>query len=246
MSRGTGTLAGTLRSGTRRSAGNVSRMGFCPAARSLRDPHASKRPCPARRPTRPPPAGYHRPAHPCPCAYVARGGQGRTTSRHVRHAHDLPSAPIARDVGRCRHLLAHLLQKGRVAEGATGTSELESDPAQLRGSHPAGPTTIRPHASGVRFAGGRGTQGRRLPMGVTQALSVPAVLGADPWPRRREQLSVKTTRLQDESTSAAIHAEAAASSGFESLPPSQIHAVTPSSFTAMSCQFHFERALRTR
>ncbi|SRR6266511_4294997 len=30
-----------------------------------------------------------------------------------------------------------------------------------------------------------------------------------------------------------------------SLTPSQIHAATPSSFTAMSCQFHFEHALRT-
>jgi hypothetical protein len=61
-------------------------------------------------------------------------------------------------------------------------------------SHPARPTTTRPHASGVRFAGGCGTQGRRLPMGITQALSVPALLGADPWPRRREQRSVNTGR----------------------------------------------------
>jgi hypothetical protein len=35
-------------------------------------------------------------------------------------------------------------------------------------------------------------------------------------------------------------------SGHESLPPSQIHLATPSSFAATSCQFHFERALRTR
>ena len=31
-----------------------------------------------------------------------------------------------------------------------------------------------------------------------------------------------------------------------SLTPSQIHLTTPSSFTAMSCRFHFERLLRTR
>jgi hypothetical protein len=32
----------------------------------------------------------------------------------------------------------------------------------------------------------------------------------------------------------------------ESLPPSQIHVATPSSFTVMSCAFHFERILSDR
>ena len=53
-------------------------------------------------------------------------------------------------------------------------------------------------------------------------------------------------RLRTKPRSVAAHPETTASLRFESRTPSQIHLAAPSSFTAVSCQFHFERAFGPR
>jgi transcriptional regulator with XRE-family HTH domain len=71
---------------------------------------------------------------------------GRAPPRHLRHADDVSSAPIACDARRCGDLPARVFRESRMAEGAAGAINLEADPARLCGPDPACATTTRPKA----------------------------------------------------------------------------------------------------
>jgi transcriptional regulator with XRE-family HTH domain len=67
-------------------------------------------------------------ADPRPRPDLARRRQGWAPPRHLRHADDVSSAPIACDARRCGDLPARVFRESRMAEGAAGAINLEAIP----------------------------------------------------------------------------------------------------------------------
>src|SRR4029078_12811878 len=99
-------------------------------------------------------ARYLGAARPRACADAARCRERRTTSRHLRHAHEVSSSPNARHVGRRRVLLARVLRNRRLAETTPGTLSLGYRSARLGRSDPEPTSTTGNDPGGVRRTGG--------------------------------------------------------------------------------------------
>src|SRR5262245_27478028 len=110
-------------------ARDVPHVGFGTTSSPARDSHPSQRAGSSPRPGGAAPARYGGPPDQCARADAACRCQGWSTPGCLRHTNDLSSFAGARDVGRCRNLLALVFQQGRVAEGSARTFELESDSA---------------------------------------------------------------------------------------------------------------------
>ena len=122
------------------------------------------------------PARYPGAADPRARSDTTRRRERRTTSRHLRHAHDFSTPPHARHVGRRRVLLARVLRNRGLAETTPGTPALGYRSARLCRSDPKPTSTTGNDPDGVRRTGRRGVQGRGVPVGIAEALPIAAIL----------------------------------------------------------------------
>jgi hypothetical protein len=119
---------------------------------------------------------------------------------------------------------------------ASRTGRLRDDlatsqrPVPRQASHRTGPAA----AIGRRF--GRCARSHRAP--GDQAARISQLRKSSRTPSQLAQSSISL--VGQEADSGTPRRAPRVASGRESLPPSQVHVATPSAFTAMSCQFHFE------